>query len=109
LAYASSATDLVISALVPAVTARRPDDALWLFDGNDSDCWAIATFAAQDGTFEVRQHGARRLWDEVAAAYFQWQSWGRPELDRFGLTVDPHGEHVWRDDPANVIGPRTGA
>lgn len=105
LAYAPAAADLVVSALVPGVTARRPDDALWLFDGNDVDCWAIATFAAHEGTFEVRQHGERRLWDEVAAAYFEWQAWGRPELGRFGLTVGPGGEQVWRDDPSNVIGP----
>jgi protein-L-isoaspartate(D-aspartate) O-methyltransferase len=104
LAYAPAAADLVISVLVPGVTARRPDDALWLFDGNDVDCWAIATFAQYEGSFEVRQHGARRLWDEVAASYFQWQAWGRPELGRFGMTVGANGEQVWRDDPANVIG-----
>lgn len=104
LAYAPAAADLVISALVPGVTARRPDDALWLFDGNNPRCWAVATFAAWDGTFEVRQHGPRRLWDEVAAAYFHWQSLGRPDLDRFGLAVRPDGEHLWWDEPANVIG-----
>lgn len=103
LAYAPAVADLVISTLVPAVTARRPEDALWLFDGNDSGCWAIATFAEHEGTFEVQQHGPRRLWDEVTDAYFRWQSWGRPDLERFGLTVTPGSQQVWWDDPANVI------
>ncbi|MGH3587789.1 MAG: hypothetical protein ACRDQ0_15855, partial [Pseudonocardia sp.] len=70
IAYAPAAADLVITHLAPGIAARRPDDALWLFDGADSDCWAVATFAEHEDRFEVRQHGSRDLWDEVVAAYF---------------------------------------
>ncbi|TDD61708.1 protein-L-isoaspartate(D-aspartate) O-methyltransferase [Actinomadura rubrisoli] len=103
IAYAPAAADLVMSVLAPGVTARRPDDALWLFDGNDPECWTIATFAEHENVFEVQQHGERRLWDEVTAAYFTWVSWGRPDLSRFGLTVTPDGQQVWIDQPENVI------
>ncbi|GAA4226161.1 ATP-grasp peptide maturase system methyltransferase [Actinomadura meridiana] len=103
-AFAPEAADLVITHLAPGIAARRPDDALWLFDGRDSDCWAIAVFAEHEDVFEVRQHGARDLWDEVVAAYFRWQSLGRPELDRFGLTVADDGERLWLDVPHNEVG-----
>jgi protein-L-isoaspartate O-methyltransferase len=103
IAYAPAVADLVVSQLVPGVTGRRPDDALWLFDGHDSGCWAIATFAEYAGAFEIKQAGERNLWDEAVAAYFRWQSLGRPELDRFGLTVTRDGERLWLDHPDNVI------
>lgn len=114
IAYAPAVADLLISQLVPGISGRRPDDALWLFDGHDRGCWAIATFAEHEGTFEVRQHGARDLWDEAVTAYFRWQSLGRPGLDRIGLTITRDGELLWLDHPdkpagqAGVRHPRTG-
>ncbi|RKS71239.1 protein-L-isoaspartate(D-aspartate) O-methyltransferase [Actinomadura pelletieri DSM 43383] len=103
IAYAPAAADLVITHLAPGIAARRADDSLWLLDGHDPDCWAIAVFGEHENVFEVRQHGNRDLWDEVADAYFQWQSLGRPVLDRLGLTVDEDGEHLWLDRPDDVI------
>ncbi|GAA4232288.1 ATP-grasp peptide maturase system methyltransferase [Actinomadura meridiana] len=102
-AYAPAAADLVITHLAPGVAARRADDALWLLDGRDPDCWAIVVLAEHEDLFEVRQHGRRDLWDETVAAYFRWQALGRPTLDRFGLTVTDAGERLWLDRPDDVI------
>jgi hypothetical protein len=53
--------------------------------------------------FPVYQAGARRLWDEVAAAYEWWRRTGRPPANRFGLTVTAAGQTAWLDHPANPI------
>jgi hypothetical protein len=41
---------------------------------------------ARKAASAVQQHGNRRLWDEVEAAYLRWLQRGRPARDRFGLT-----------------------
>ncbi len=53
--------------------------------------------------FPVHQHGPRRLWDEVAAAYAWWRRAGRPPAQRFGLTVTATGQTVWLDNPENPV------
>jgi hypothetical protein len=60
-----------------------------------------ASFAAVDAaTGQVTQHGTRRIWDEVETAYRQWGQAGRPARDRYGLTIDPDGQHhLWLDAP----------
>lgn len=55
------------------------------------------------GEYRVRQHGPRRLFDEVADAYRWWEQVGRPEHSRFGVTVTPRESRVWLDDPARVV------
>jgi hypothetical protein len=63
------------------------------------DSWAAVTSA----TGEVRQLGARRLWDEVESAYEWWREVGRPSYDRFGVTVTREGQSIWLDHPGNVL------
>ncbi|MCF3107056.1 methyltransferase domain-containing protein [Streptomyces roseoverticillatus] len=76
---------------------------LWLFS-HDKASWATAEYVPGDqADYEVEQYGPRRLWDEVEAAYRQWERYGRPGRDRAGLVVDGAGERVWLDDPGNVI------
>jgi protein-L-isoaspartate O-methyltransferase len=53
--------------------------------------------------FPVYQAGARRLWDEVAAAYAWWRRTGRPAAGRFGLTVTAAGQTAWLDNPGNPL------
>ncbi|MGH3928371.1 MAG: hypothetical protein ACRDTF_00160, partial [Pseudonocardiaceae bacterium] len=75
---------LAVSLRVPGCRHlyRRPDEGdndegddhgtLWLIDP-DSGAWAsLRHHPKSDGPYEVRQHGPRRLWDEVAAAYRWW-------------------------------------
>ncbi|MDA0567710.1 methyltransferase domain-containing protein [Streptomonospora sp. S1-112] len=53
--------------------------------------------------YTVRQHGPRRLFDELDRAHRWWREAGSPEYTRFGLTTTPEGQSVWLDDPANVV------
>lgn len=51
----------------------------------------------------VTQRGPRNLWDEVERAYQTWTDSGRPDIDRFGLTVTPDRQYVWLDNPAQPV------
>lgn len=79
--------------------------ALWLMDPA-SRSWAQFTHEpGADRPFPVRQRGSRRLWDEVEAAFARWETSGRPDITRFGLTVTPDRQYVWLDSPDNPLCP----
>ncbi|MEV6314071.1 methyltransferase domain-containing protein [Streptomyces sp. NPDC051776] len=82
-----------------AVADKREGTRPVWFYGLSDRSWACVMF--RDGEEEARvwQSGPRRLWDEVEAAYRWWDGHGRPEHDRFGLTVTPEGQRAWLDDP----------
>lgn len=104
------ATEFVIGLAVPecahVILADGDVSSVWFY-GLTDDSWATVTFDGEQAA-SVYQGGQRRLWDEVESALSWWVSAGRPELQRFGLTVDGRGETPWLDDPANPV-PRTGA
>ncbi|MFJ9842037.1 methyltransferase domain-containing protein [Kitasatospora sp. NPDC101155] len=75
---------------------------LWLYS-TDTASWATADWEAERTTYEVVQSGPRRLWDEVETAWRWWNAAGRPDFERFGLTVTPDGHTPWLDDPANTL------
>ncbi|MGH3888530.1 MAG: methyltransferase domain-containing protein [Pseudonocardiaceae bacterium] len=69
---------------------------LWLLDP-ESRSWAKLTHFtpdASDAEFPVRQHGPRRLWDEIAAAHGWWVRQGKPHADRWQFTVTPSGQRI---------------
>ncbi|MFF1419418.1 methyltransferase domain-containing protein [Streptomyces sp. NPDC058280] len=75
---------------------RRP---VWLYGLTDRS-WACVQFHdGQDA--DVWQSGPRRLWDEAEAAYQWWNEKGKPDHDRFGLSVTADGQQAWLDDPAD--------
>jgi protein-L-isoaspartate(D-aspartate) O-methyltransferase len=80
-----------------SITTLHPDMIAW--DDND------ARFAVGLRQHRVRQHGSRRLWDEIEAAYRWWQAADRPPTERFGLTAGPDGQRIWLDSPSNVLDP----
>ncbi|WP_058043492.1 methyltransferase domain-containing protein [Streptomyces roseifaciens] len=82
---------------------------LWLFS-YDKGSWATAEYVPGRASYEVEQYGPRCLWDEVEAAYRQWERYGRPGRERAGMTVHPGGQDLWLDEPGNAIAvvPRTG-
>jgi hypothetical protein len=51
----------------------------------------------------VAQYGPRRLWDEVEEAYYWWIEAGRPDRERFGMTVTADDQWVWLDHPDNRV------
>jgi protein-L-isoaspartate(D-aspartate) O-methyltransferase len=69
---------------------------LWLLDFR-SGSWAKLTHTtpdASDDDFRVRQHGPRRLWDEVEAAHHWWVAHGRPDVERWRFTVTPEDQQI---------------
>ncbi|MBW1603766.1 methyltransferase [Streptomyces sp. JJ66] len=87
--------------------------------GVASRLWVATTDAASwaavddDGTagparFTVWQHGPRRLWREVEAAWRWWKDAGRPGPGDFGMSVTPDGRHTpWLGEPQHRV-PRRG-
>jgi hypothetical protein len=52
---------------------------------------------------QVRQAGARDLWDEAVTAYQWWTRHDRPDRQQFHLTVTRERQWVWLNDPANTV------
>ncbi|WP_067969352.1 methyltransferase domain-containing protein [Nocardiopsis trehalosi] len=65
---------------------------------------ALVVRHADGGDAAVSERGPRDLWSEARDAYFTWVGWGEPGRERFGLTVDREGHHVWLDRPDHRIG-----
>lgn len=84
-----------------AVLAGGDVSSVWFY-GLGDDSWATVTFDGQQAA-SVYQGGPRQLWDEVESALRWWESVGRPDLTRFGLTADGRGETPWLDDPAKPV------
>lgn len=76
-----------------------PDDGtgeLWFLDPW-SGSWASHfhfTPDCSDEEFSVRQHGPRRLWDEVHAAHTWWTEQGRPDEQDWLFTVHPDRQAI---------------
>lgn len=90
-------------------TVYRPDD-----DGQTyhftvrimhpgSGSWARVEVEPDREVDYVYQGGPRKLWDEVEAAHAWWVDAGRPEDNRFGLTVTPDEQWTWLDTPDHRV------
>ncbi|MFD6587599.1 methyltransferase domain-containing protein [Streptomyces anulatus] len=76
---------------------------LWVAT-TDATSWAAVDWDGRsEDRFTVRQHGPRRLWNEVEAAHSWWQLHDRPGPERFGLTVTASGQSVWLDSPGRLV------
>ncbi len=99
-------SEFAIGAQVPGCqyTVILDDDTneftIWFVDGHS---WASVDAEPTADSYPVHQYGPRRLWDEVEAAYHRWIAWGRPERERFGLTVTPDAQWVWLDEPSRTV------
>jgi protein-L-isoaspartate(D-aspartate) O-methyltransferase len=93
----------VLSLVLPETAWAHETDT----DGVRSGCrlWARDRSWArvEGGGGEVRQAGPRRLWDAVERAYGWWEGRGRPERERFGVTVTESGTRYWLDSPGNPV------
>ncbi len=69
-------------------------EVLWLLA---SDSWASITDR------QVRQAGARNLWDEAVSAYQWWIEQDRPDRQHFHLTVTRERQWVWLNEPSNTV------
>lgn len=75
---------------------------LWLY-AMDGTAWTAAVRKPGASSAGVRQVGARRLWDELAAVHAWWVSAGEPGLERFGITVTADGWTAWLDAPDRPV------
>ncbi|MEU7313604.1 methyltransferase [Streptomyces sp. NPDC007083] len=77
---------------------------LWVAT-TDATSWAAVDHDGKtDDAFAVWEHGPRRLWSEVEAAYHWWTEAGQPGPERFGMTVTCDGAHQpWLDDPERPV------
>jgi protein-L-isoaspartate(D-aspartate) O-methyltransferase len=100
---------LLLAALLPGVTQQGIRDSdgsfsLLLSDRNgQAGSWAACDYDPATGHSQVTQYGDRSLWEETEAAFERWLSLGAPSRDRFGLTLDASGQHVWLDTPSLVL------
>ncbi|MFD6338787.1 methyltransferase domain-containing protein [Streptomyces sp. NPDC060131] len=103
----------LLGLLVPDLYYRRSpegDGWTWWFFDTGVTSWAMVDSLRGAESFEVRQSGPRRLWDEIEAAHRWWVARGRPGLERFGLTVTADDEHRVRlDDPGDALRPASGS
>jgi protein-L-isoaspartate O-methyltransferase len=75
--------------------------ALYAADGSSA---TVDYDGQQAAEFTVTQRGPRALWTETEVAYVRWEQFGRPTVERHGLTVTPDGaHHVWIDRPDNLL------
>lgn len=72
----------------------------------ESGSWASWRIEPGMREYPLRQHGPRRLFDELADAYSWWTGLGSPDYTRFGLTVDHQGQQVWLDAPDRPVSSR---
>lgn len=71
-------------------TTQRPHHHLW-FAAAATGSWALARYDREPGPYLIRQHGPRRLWDEIEAAYHWWRAAGEPAAGSWRFTVTPEG------------------
>lgn len=83
-----------------AAGERGGDHSVWFYSLTDRS-WAAALFRHDRPTTTVHQCGPRRLWDEAETAWHWWTARGRPDPDRFGLTVTARGQRAWLDEPGD--------
>ncbi len=69
----------------PPTTARAAHQ-LWFAD-NATGSWAVARYDCTGGPYQIRQHGPRRLWNEIETAYQWWSDQGKPPLNQWQLTI----------------------
>jgi protein-L-isoaspartate O-methyltransferase len=75
---------------------QRTEHLLWLRDLAGGS-WALARYDTGPGPRQVRQHGPRRLWDEVETAFRCWAAAGKPALEATTLAITVHTQQTTLD------------
>lgn len=65
--------------------------------------WAIVEVRRRCTAHPVRQHGPRRLWDEIGQAHAWWVQHGRPAYTRLGVSVTDSEQWTWLDHPSQRV------
>lgn len=86
------------------VLAEKRDGVqpVWFHSLRDRSC-AVVMFEDGADSARVFHAGPRPVWDEVKAAWHWWDHSGRPDYERFGLTVTAEGHTAWLDTPEHPV------
>jgi protein-L-isoaspartate O-methyltransferase len=101
---------LIVGLLVPhchKIVEDDPDDEYHhLVRVHDPATRSWATVEVRRGlrAYPVRQHGPRRLWDEIERAHAWWVHHGRPTYTRLGVTITDTQQWTWLDHPDQPVG-----
>ncbi|QXJ21554.1 methyltransferase domain-containing protein [Actinomadura graeca] len=94
-----------VGAALPGVTdgrtRNRDGGETYRLSHHLTGSWAA--FTPSSGEHVVRQHGPRRLWDELQQAHAWWLYAGKPKPTRFGLTVTPETQTIWLNSPDTPV------
>ncbi|GAA4060178.1 methyltransferase domain-containing protein [Actinomadura miaoliensis] len=90
----------VTTKFVDADGGSDDDFTFWAFSGSS---WACVDVTDGASAHRVLQHGPRKLWDEIEAAYRWWEQNERPLTGRFGLAVFPDRQYVYLDSLDNPV------
>jgi protein-L-isoaspartate O-methyltransferase len=96
---------LVVGLLVPhchKIVEDDPDDAyhhVVRVHDPTTKSWATVDVRRGCTAYPVRQHGPRRLWDEIEQAHAWWVSRDRPTYTRLGVSVTHTEQWTWLDHP----------
>lgn len=96
---------LTVGLLVPhchKIVEDDPDDEyhhLVRVHDPTTGSWASVDVRRGRCAYPVRQHGPRRLWDEIEQAHAWWVQHGRPTHTRLGVTVTDTEQWAWLDHP----------
>ncbi|HEU5158980.1 MAG TPA: methyltransferase domain-containing protein [Streptosporangiaceae bacterium] len=85
---------LLIWQRLPGIAAFPGPDATRVSTPDGS--WARVT---KTTPAKVDYGGPADIWHEVEHAHTWWADHGSPEIDAFGLTIDPNGQHFWHHTP----------
>ena len=94
--------EFLLSLLLPyglrVVQHREGNEVHCVLDGA-TGAW-IRVEVDREGRATVAEGGGHALWVAYSSLLRAWDEAGRPEIDRYGLTVIPGGEHhLWLDRP----------
>ena len=104
--------NFAVSLLMPDIEMRvhvEGDDAYpftcYLLDAATGSWASERVEARSEKTHAIRQHGPRRLWNELEEAYQWWCDHDKPSHERFGVTITPDRQSFWLDTPEGLLHP----
>lgn len=81
-------------------TTRTPKTAtLSTPDGS----WCEIDLTTTNGSRQIREAGPTPLWTHIEHAYQHWYHHNQPSWQRFGLTTTANTQHIWLDEPHNIL------
>ncbi len=92
----------LLTVALPDVSTGQHGPSLEDFTISDSAGSTARLDRTENGAFLVTETGPRALWNEVECLHQQWQAWGKPHRERYGLTINGESQTIWLDEPPDT-------